>query len=177
MRSDRTIPTASKSRINKGADGIPLDGVAFHPYHTSKDLVGIIVFLMIFSAVVFFAPDMGGYFLEHANFEPANLTATPEHIAPVWYFTPFYAILRAVPDKLWGFHPVWPVSPAAIVLAVAGSLAGEIDSLSRLDLQIRTVDRLSSRSSHWAGWAQCQQSRCTCWQLGFSPSCISRSSC
>jgi len=87
----------------KGADGIPLDGVAFHPYHTSKDLVAIIVFLMFFCAVVFFAPEMGGYFLEHANFEPANLTATPEHIAPVWYFTPFYAILRAVPDKLWGF--------------------------------------------------------------------------
>ena len=86
-----------------GADGVPLDGVAFHPYHTSKDLVAIIVFLMIFCFVVFFAPDMGGYFLEHANFEPANLTATPEHIAPVWYFTPFYAILRAVPDKLWGF--------------------------------------------------------------------------
>ncbi len=87
----------------KGADGVPLDGIAFHPYHTSKDLVAIIIFLMIFCGVVFFAPDMGGYFLEHANFEPANLTATPEHIAPVWYFTPFYAILRAVPDKLWGF--------------------------------------------------------------------------
>ncbi len=86
----------------KGADGIPLDGVAFHPYHTSKDLVGIIIFLMVFSSVIFFAPDMGGYFLEHANFEPANLLATPEHIAPVWYFTPFYAMLRAVPDKLWG---------------------------------------------------------------------------
>jgi ubiquinol-cytochrome c reductase cytochrome b subunit len=89
--------------LAKGADGVPLDGVAFHPYHTSKDLVAIIIFLMIFTSVVFFAPDMGGYFLEHANFEPANLTATPEHIAPVWYFTPFYAILRAVPDKLWGF--------------------------------------------------------------------------
>ena len=87
----------------KDEKGVPLDGVAFHPYHTSKDLVAIIVFLMIFSAVVFFAPEMGGYFLEHANFEPANLRATPEHIAPVWYFTPFYAILRAVPDKLWGF--------------------------------------------------------------------------
>jgi ubiquinol-cytochrome c reductase cytochrome b subunit len=87
----------------KGADGIPMDGVAFHPYHTSKDLVAIIIFLIVFSAVVFFAPEMGGLFLEHANFEPANVTATPEHIAPVWYFTPFYAILRAVPDKLWGF--------------------------------------------------------------------------
>ena len=87
----------------KDEAGKPLDGIAFHPYHTSKDLVAIIVFLMIFSAVVFFAPEMGGYFLEHANFEPANVTATPEHIAPVWYFTPYYAILRAVPDKLWGF--------------------------------------------------------------------------
>jgi ubiquinol-cytochrome c reductase cytochrome b subunit len=96
-------PDGIEIKKNKGPDGVPLDGIAFHPYHTSKDLVGIIVFLMLFSAVVFFAPDMGGYFLEHANFEPANLTATPEHIAPVWYFTPFYAILRAVPDKLWGF--------------------------------------------------------------------------
>ena len=96
-------PDGIEIKEQKGADGVPLDGIAFHPYHTSKDLVGIIVFLMLFSAVVFFAPDMGGYFLEHANFEPANLTATPEHIAPVWYFTPFYAILRAVPDKLWGF--------------------------------------------------------------------------
>ena len=87
----------------KDENGVPLDGVAFHPYHTSKDLVGIIVFLMIFFSVVFFAPEMGGLFLEHANFEPANMTATPEHIAPVWYYTPYYAILRAVPDKLLGF--------------------------------------------------------------------------
>ena len=62
----------------------------------------IIIFLILFSAVVFFAPDMGGYFLEHANFEPADPLRTPEHIAPVWYFTPFYAILRAVPNKLLG---------------------------------------------------------------------------
>jgi len=96
-------PDGIEIKKNKGPDGIPLDGVPFHPHHTSKDLIGIIVFLMIFSAVVFFAPDMGGMFLEHANFEPANLTATPEHIAPVWYYTPYYAILRAVPDKLWGF--------------------------------------------------------------------------
>ena len=96
-------PDGIEIKKNKDANGKPIDGIAFHPYHTSKDLVGIIVFLMIFSAVVFFAPDMGGMFLEHANFEPANLTATPEHIAPVWYYTPYYAILRAVPDKLWGF--------------------------------------------------------------------------
>ena len=96
-------PDGIEIKKNKGPDGVPLDGVPFHPHHTSKDLVGIIVFLMIFFSVVFFAPEMGGLFLEHANFEPANMTATPEHIAPVWYYTPDYAILRAVPSKLWGF--------------------------------------------------------------------------
>jgi ubiquinol-cytochrome c reductase cytochrome b subunit len=96
-------PDGIEIKEHKGPDGIPLDGVPFHPHHTTKDLVGIIVFLMLFTGVVFFAPDMGGMFLEHANFEPANMTATPEHIAPVWYYTPYYAILRAVPSKLWGF--------------------------------------------------------------------------
>ena len=96
-------PDGIEIKENKGPDGVPVDGIAFHPYHTSKDLVVIVVFLMIFLSVVFFAPEMGGYFLEHANFEPANVRATPEHIAPVWYFTPYYAVLRAVPDKLWGF--------------------------------------------------------------------------
>lgn len=86
----------------KDDKGVPLDGIAFWPYHTSKDLVAIVVFLALFFGVVFFAPEMGGYFLEHANFDAANPLATPEHIAPVWYFTPFYAILRAVPDKLLG---------------------------------------------------------------------------
>jgi ubiquinol-cytochrome c reductase cytochrome b subunit len=95
-------PDGIEIKEHKGADGIPLDGIAFHPYHTSKDLVIIVIFLIAFSMVVFFAPDMGGYFLEHANFEPADALKTPEHIAPVWYFTPFYAILRAVPSKLGG---------------------------------------------------------------------------
>jgi len=95
-------PDGIEIKEKKGPTGIPLDGVAFHPFHTSKDLVAIIGFAIIFAAVVFFAPEMGGYFLEHANFEPANLLKTPEHIAPVWYFTPFYAILRAVPSKGWG---------------------------------------------------------------------------
>ena len=95
-------PDGIEIKKNKDERGVPVDGVAFHPYHTSKDLVAIIIFLIIFCSVMFFAPEMGGYFLEYANFEPANTTATPEHIAPVWYFTPFYAILRAVPDKLWG---------------------------------------------------------------------------
>ncbi len=86
----------------KDENGIPLDGIPFHPYYSVKDIVGVAGFLIIFSIVVFFFPEMHGYFLEHANFVPANPFKTPEHIAPVWYFTPFYAILRAVPDKLMG---------------------------------------------------------------------------
>jgi ubiquinol-cytochrome c reductase cytochrome b subunit len=86
----------------KGANGHPVDGIPFHPYYTVKDLAGIIVFLILFSFVVFFAPEMGGYFLEHANFTKANSLVTPANIAPVWYFTPFYAMLRAVPDLALG---------------------------------------------------------------------------
>jgi len=86
----------------KGPDGIPLDGIPFHPYYTVKDIVGIVVFLMFFSIIVFFLPELGGYFLEANNFIPADPLKTPLHIAPLWYFTPFYAILRAVPDKFMG---------------------------------------------------------------------------
>ncbi|EGL54613.1 MAG: cytochrome bc complex cytochrome b subunit [Pseudomonadota bacterium] len=82
----------------KNKEGKPLDGIPFHPYYTVKDIVGVIVFLFIFSLVLFYMPEMGGWFLEHANFIPADPLKTPEHIAPVWYFTPFYAILRAVPS-------------------------------------------------------------------------------
>jgi len=82
--------------------GRPLDGIAFHPYYTVKDIVGVGVFMFFFALVIFYMPEMGGYFLEHANFVPADPLKTPEHIAPVWYFTPFYAILRAVPDKFAG---------------------------------------------------------------------------
>ena len=81
----------------KGPDGKPLDGIPFHPYYTVKDLMGAVVFLVIFCVVMFFVPEMGGYFLEHNNFIPADPLKTPEHIAPVWYFTPYYSILRAVP--------------------------------------------------------------------------------
>jgi len=87
--------------------GHPLDGVPFHPYYTVKDLVGVMFFLVIFGGVIFFAPTFGGLFLEGPNFEPANPLQTPPHIAPVWYFTPFYAMLRAVPS-FWGTQ-VWGV--------------------------------------------------------------------
>ncbi len=87
----------------KGSDGNPIDGVPFHPYYTVKDIFGAVVFLAIFSFVVFFIPEMYGYFLEHANFDPANPLNTPDHIAPIWYFTPFYTVLRAVPNPFGGF--------------------------------------------------------------------------
>ena len=86
----------------KDDEGIPVDGIAFHPYYSVKDLVGVIVFLFIFSVILFYMPEMGGWFLEKDNFVPADPLKTPEHIVPLWYFTPFYAILRAVPDKLFG---------------------------------------------------------------------------
>ena len=95
-------PDGVDIKKKKDENGVPLDGIAFHPYYTVKDIVGVVVFLFVFCAVIFFFPEMGGYFLEKPNFEQANAFKTPEHIAPVWYFTPFYAILRAVPDKLMG---------------------------------------------------------------------------
>ena len=108
-------PDGVEIKKNKDANGIPLDGIPFHPYYSVKDIVGVLVFLMFFSAVLFFAPEGGGYLLEHANFIPSDPLKTPEHIAPVWYFTPFYAILRAVPDKLMG---VIAMGAAIVVLFI-----------------------------------------------------------
>lgn len=96
---------------------IPLDGIPFHPYYSVKDIVGVVGFLMVFSTVVFFVPDMYGYFLEYNNFVPANPFQTPAHIAPVWYFTPFYAILRAVPPMFGSQFPgVVAMGVAVVVL-------------------------------------------------------------
>jgi ubiquinol-cytochrome c reductase cytochrome b subunit len=90
---------------HKDANGVPLDGIPFHPYYTVKDILGVVVFLIVFAIIVFFAPEMGGYFLEANNFIPANPLQTPPHIAPVWYFTPYYSILRGVPPL---FHSQFP---------------------------------------------------------------------
>ncbi len=95
-------PEGIEIKEQKDENGIPLDGVPFHPFYTVKDIFGLVVFLIVFCSVVFFMPEMGGYFLEHANFEAANPMVTPEHIAPVWYMTPYYAILRAIPNKVMG---------------------------------------------------------------------------
>lgn len=95
-------PDGVEIKEKKDADGVPLDGVPFHPYYTVKDIFGAVVFLILFFVAVFFAPEMGGYFLEHNNFVPADPLKTPVDIAPIWYFTPFYSILRAVPEQLGG---------------------------------------------------------------------------
>lgn len=95
-------PDGVEIKENKDEQGKPVDGIPFHPYYTVKDIFGLCVFLLLFCGVIFFVPTMGGYFLEHANFIPANSLQTPEHIAPVWYMTPFYSILRSIPDKLMG---------------------------------------------------------------------------
>jgi ubiquinol-cytochrome c reductase cytochrome b subunit len=109
--------------------GRPLDGIPFHPYYTVKDTYGVVVFLIVFSIVVFFAPEAGGYFLEHNNFIPADPLKTPQHIAPVWYFTPYYSILRAITEKfMWVLAAgtvgmagliIWSVANAALRIGVA----------------------------------------------------------
>jgi len=104
--------------IKKNKDpktGIPLDGIPFHPYYSVHDIMGVSVFLLLFSAVVFFAPTMGGFFLEFNNFIPADPLKTPAHIAPVWYFTPYYSMLRAVTDPM--------VNVFAVLVALAAALA------------------------------------------------------
>ncbi len=98
-------PDGIEIKKKKDASGRPLDGIPFHPYYTVKDLMGLAVFLIVFTLIVFFAPEMGGYFLEHNNFVPADPLKTPTHIAPVWYFTPYYSILRAVPPMLGSQFP------------------------------------------------------------------------
>jgi ubiquinol-cytochrome c reductase cytochrome b subunit len=114
------------------AHGKPLDGIPFHPYYIVKDVLSVGVFLTVFAFVLFFSPTFGGYFLEPANFEPANPSSTPEHIAPAWYFAPFYAILRAVPDQRLG----------AILMLLA--------VLSFLFLP--WLDRSPVRSMRYKGW-------------------------
>jgi len=103
----------------KGEDGHPLDGIPFHPYYTVKDILGTVVFLMVFTAIVFFAPEMGGYFLEANNFIPADSLKTPAHIAPVWYFTPYYAILRAIPPMFGSQFPGVAAMGVAVLIFFA----------------------------------------------------------
>ncbi len=112
-------PDGVEIKENKDKDGIPKDGIPFHPYYSVKDIVGVVVFLMIFSSVVFFAPAMNGYFLEHANFIEANPLKTPDHIAPLWYLTPFYSVLRAIPPMFGSQFPGVVGMFAALLILLA----------------------------------------------------------
>ncbi len=109
-------PDGIEIKKNKDENGIPKDGIPFHPYYSVKDIAGVVGFLIIFLGIVFFAPDFFGLFLEAPNFEPANPLKTPDHIAPVWYFTPFYAMLRAVPPMFGSQFPGVVVMFAAILV-------------------------------------------------------------
>jgi ubiquinol-cytochrome c reductase cytochrome b subunit len=108
-------PDGVEIKATKGADGKPLDGIPFHPYYSVHDIMGVSVFLMIFTAIIFFAPEFGGYFLEYNNFIPADPLKTPAHIAPVWYFTPFYSMLRATTDLM--------INVLAVLMALGAVLA------------------------------------------------------
>ncbi len=132
-------PDGVEIKKHKDESGKPLDGIAFHPYYTVHDIVGVIVFLFVFCFIIFFLPEMGGYFLEHANFEQANSLKTPEHIAPTWYYTPFYAMLRAVTyplfgvdAKFWGF------------VVMAGAIA--------IMFVLPWLDRSAVKSWRYKGW-------------------------
>jgi ubiquinol-cytochrome c reductase cytochrome b subunit len=125
-------PDGIDIKAKKDKDGHPADGIPFHPYYTLKDLVGVVVFLVVFCYILFFAPMMGGLFLEHDNYVPANPMMTPPEIAPVWYMTPFYAMLRAIPNKFFGL----------IVMAVAIALM----------FVLPWLDRSRVRSIRYKGW-------------------------
>ena len=132
-------PDSIDIKLNKDENGKPKDGIPFHPYYTVKDIVGVAVFLFVFSLVVFFFPEMGGYFLEYANFEPANPLKTPDHIAPVWYFTPFYAILRAITFPMFGLDAkFWGVVFMGAAIAMLFVLPW--------------LDRSPVRSMRYKGW-------------------------
>ncbi|NBU88755.1 MAG: cytochrome bc complex cytochrome b subunit [Betaproteobacteria bacterium] len=116
-------PDGVEIKAKKDANGIPLDGIPFHPYYTIHDIFGVSVFLLVFSAIIFFAPELGGYFLEYNNFIPADPMKTPAHIAPVWYFTPYYSMLRATTDPMVNVIAVL-VGLGALGAAFLGGLKG-----------------------------------------------------
>ena len=109
-------PDGVEIKAKKNAAGKPLDGIPFHPYYTVHDIFGVSVFLMIFTAIIFFAPELGGYFLEYNNFIPADSLKTPLHIAPVWYFTPYYSVLRAITAEFMVVLIACVVAAAAFTL-------------------------------------------------------------
>ena len=140
-------PDGVEIKEKKDARGYRSTASRSIPYYTVKDIVGVCVFLALFAIVVFFIPTFGDLFLEKANFEPANPLSTPDPISPSWYFTPYYAILRAVPDQAHRCAADAARGVGVLLPAMAGSLAGEIDPLSRLDLRAS-----SWRCSRFRSW-------------------------
>ena len=120
-------PDGVEIKATKNEKGIPLDGIPFHPYYTVHDIFGVSVFLMVFSAIVFFAPELGGYFLEYNNFVPADPLVTPLHIAPVWYFTPFYSMLRAITGEM-----VYVLMACVVLGALLGVAKAKISSVLKM---------------------------------------------
>jgi ubiquinol-cytochrome c reductase cytochrome b subunit len=118
----------------KDERGNPLDGIPFHPYYTVHDIMGVSVFLMVFSAIIFFAPEFGGYFLEYNNFIPADPLKTPPHIAPVWYFTPYYSMLRAVTDVM-----VYVLCAVVALAAVLAVLKGRLSGIAKAAVLLLTL--------------------------------------
>ncbi len=141
-------PDGVEIKAKKGANGLPLDGIPFHPYYTVHDIFGVSVFLMIFTAIIFFAPEFGGYFLEFNNFIPADPLKTPAHIAPVWYFTPYYSMLRAITGEMM-------YALVAIVLAgaVLGVVKAKIGALLKgaivIGALVLTAGMLSFDAKFW----------------------------
>jgi len=127
-------PDGVEIKANKDASGKPLDGIPFHPYYTVHDILGVSVFLLVFTAIIFFAPELGGYFLEYNNFIPADPLKTPAHIAPVWYFTPYYSMLRATTDVMMN------VLCAVVGLAAVLSLAkGKFSTVAKGAIVVAAV--------------------------------------
>ncbi|HEY9097089.1 MAG TPA: cytochrome bc complex cytochrome b subunit [Hydrogenophaga sp.] len=120
-------PDGVEIKATKDEKGVPLDGIPFHPYYTVHDIFGVSVFLMVFSAIVFFAPELGGYFLEYNNFIPADPLVTPLHIAPVWYFTPFYSMLRAITSEM-----VYVLMACVVLGALLGVAKAKISGVLKM---------------------------------------------
>jgi len=141
-------PDGVDIKAKKDASGKPLDGIAFHPFYTVHDIFGVSVFLLVFSAVVFFAPEAGGYFLEYNNFIPADPLKTPAHIAPVWYFTPFYSMLRAITTQMM-YVLVLCVVVAAVLAILRGGLSTVFKGVVAVGAVLLCVFMLSIDAKFW----------------------------
>ncbi len=132
-------PDGVEIKEKKDAKGIPLDGIPFHPYYTVHDIMGVAGFLLVFTSVIFFMPEFGGYFLEYNNFIPADPFQTPSHIAPVWYFTPFYSMLRATTDDMLKVFDVIVIVAAALAI-----FKGKFSSFGKLFILIGSLVLLAA---------------------------------